>query len=68
MSLKAFHIFFITASTLLAFMFSAWLMQSYRETGDVSQLLAGGTSFFAAIGLIVYGIRFRRKLKHVSMI
>ena len=68
MSLKAFHIFFITASTLLAFAFSAWLVQSYRGSGDVTQLLAGAASFVAGIGLILYSIKFRRKLKDVSML
>jgi hypothetical protein len=68
MSLKAFHIFFITASTVLAFAFSAWLVQSYKESGELQTLLAGVIAFIAGVCLILYGIRFRKKLKHVSLL
>ena len=68
MSLKAFHIFFICASTLLALGFSVWEINGYFVSNDVLQLLAGVVSFGVAIGLTVYGIRFMKKLKHVRMI
>lgn len=68
MSLKAFHIFFISVSTLLAVGFAAWEIKGYTTSGDILQLFAGIASLVAATGLGVYGIRFMRKLKHVSMI
>jgi hypothetical protein len=68
MSLKAFHIAFITISTLLAVGFGIWELKGYATSDDVLQLTAGIVSLLAAAGLVVYGVRFMRKLKHVSMI
>lgn len=66
MSLKAFHIFFIALSTVTAFGFSMWLMSGYTKSGSVEHLVGALLSVLAGAGLIVYGIRFLRKLKHVS--
>jgi hypothetical protein len=66
MSLKAFHIFFIALSILTAFGFASWLVYDYSEGDNVGQLVAAVLSILAGAGLIVYGIRFLRKLKHVS--
>ncbi|MEK9136997.1 MAG: hypothetical protein AAB393_07735 [Bacteroidota bacterium] len=66
MSLKAFHIFFIALSTLMAFGFGGWLLNGYAESGSVGELLGGIASILVGVGLIVYGIRFLRKLKGVS--
>ncbi len=66
MSLKAFHIFFIALSVLTAFGFAAWLIDGYGKSDNVLQLLGGLLSGLAGVGLIVYGIRFLRKLKNVS--
>ncbi len=68
MSLKAFHIFFVAISILLAFGFAAWAVMSYASGGGAGLLLAAGLAVAAAVGLIIYGIRFLRKLKHVSFI
>ncbi len=68
MSLKAFHIFFIIISILLAIGFAAWEVNSYLLNGNVWQLLGGIVAVLAAIGLTLYGIRFMKKLKHVRMI
>jgi glycopeptide antibiotics resistance protein len=66
MSLKTFHIFFIALSILTAFGFAVWLIYGYTKSENVDQLLGGVLSIVAGAGLIVYGIRFLRKLKHVS--
>ena len=68
MSLKAFHIFFIGVSAALAFGFAAWAFRGYAESGNMLMLLTSVISILAGIGLVVYGIRFLRKLKHVSFI
>jgi hypothetical protein len=65
MSLKAFHIAFIIISTLLAIGFGAWELKGYATSNDGLQLAAGVASFVFAVGLVIYGIRFMRKLKHV---
>jgi hypothetical protein len=64
MSLKTFHILFITVAALLAFGFAWWLLNADPTTTGA---LAGGVlSALVGAGLIVYGIRFLKKLKHVS--
>ena len=68
MSLKAFHIFFIVVSALLAVGFAIWEIQRYIASHNLLQLVAGIIAIGAAIGLVLYGIRFMRKLKHVSLI
>ena len=66
MSLKAFHIFFIATSVLLAIGLGIWEIVAYAASGDAVQLLIGIASFLAAGGLVVYGVRFLKKLKHVG--
>jgi hypothetical protein len=65
-SLKAFHIFFISLSVLLAIGFSVWLFRSYSGSGDVWTLLAAVASLAAGLALILYGIRILKKLRHVG--
>lgn len=68
MSLKAFHIFFISLSTLLALGFAAWEVKGYVVSGEITQLVAGIISACVAVGLAVYGVRFVKKMKHVGLI
>ena len=68
MSLKAFHIVFILMSTLLALGFAGWSVMAYSSGGNTVHLLAAGVSVISGAGLIVYGIRFLKKLKHVSFL
>ncbi len=68
MSLKAFHIVFVAVSVLMAFGFAAWLLHGYTKSEAMSQLVGGGVSILAGLGLILYGLRFLRKLKHVSFL
>ena len=66
MSLKTFHIAFIIVSATLAFGFSVWLVKMYLENNGAMYITGSAFSFLAGVGLIVYGIRFLKKLKHVS--
>ncbi len=66
MSLKALHIVFITASTLLALGFAAWSFANYRDGGATSDLIYAIVSVLAGVGLVVYGRYFLKKLKHVG--
>lgn len=65
LSLKAFHIFFIAVSVLTAFGFGVWSVLAYAEEGGFGYLAMGGLSFIVGIALIIYGINFLHKLKHV---
>lgn len=66
MSLKAFHIVFITASVLLAFGFGAWSLVGYSDTGRRIDLMFGVASVLIGVGLIVYGRYFLKKLRGIS--
>ena len=66
MSLKAFHILFVTVSVILAVGFGFWCVREYQFRSDVTALLLGAASFAAAIALIVYGRWFLRKLRGVG--
>jgi hypothetical protein len=67
MSLKAFHLVFITAAIALAFGFGGWLLNGYLSPdGPVSDLVFGLISFAAGVGLILYERYFLKKTKNVS--
>jgi len=66
MSLKAFHLVFITAAILLAFGFGVWLAKSFFSGGSAWHLLSALLSFGAGIGLIVYECYFLKKTKDVG--
>ena len=68
MSLKAFHVFFVAVSVLLAAGFGWWALNEYRNEGSVANLIMGVASLVGGIGLIAYGRWFLRKLKGVSYI
>ncbi|HEY1662652.1 MAG TPA: hypothetical protein VGI03_09555 [Verrucomicrobiae bacterium] len=59
MSLKAFHLIFVTLLTTLSFGFATW--------GFVSdKILAGIGGILAGILVIIYGVYFLKKLKKIS--
>lgn len=67
MSLKAFHVVFITAAVALAFGFSAWMLKAYSSPeGVTSDLIYGAGSLVVGVGLIVYEYFFLKKLKNVD--
>jgi hypothetical protein len=67
MSLKAFHLIFITASCALAFGCAVWGIKNYFSTdGKALDLIFGLGSLAAAVGLIFYERYFLKKLKNVS--
>jgi len=59
MSLKAFHLIFVTLLTGLSFGCAAWAFQSGNAVWGVMGVVAG-------LMVIVYGVYFLRKLKKVS--
>jgi hypothetical protein len=67
MSLKTFHLIFITAASALGFGCSVWGLKNYFSAGGgLSDLLFGLGSLAAGIGLLVYERYFLKKLKDVS--
>lgn len=59
MSLKAFHVFFISVSALLALGVGYWGLRQ-------GQTALGAGSLAAALGLIVYGRAFLRSKKNLG--
>ena len=65
MSLKAFHVIFITAAVLLAFGFGAWMLNEHRDSQAASDFNMGVGSLVAGVVLVIYEAYFLRKLKKV---
>lgn len=67
MSLKAFHVIFITAASLMLFGCGVWMIRAYRSpegaTGDLVWAVAAITS---GVALLVYERFFLKKLKNES--
>lgn len=66
MSLKAFHVLFITASVTLSFCFGWYELDRYATTKVAADLWFGVGSCLTGVALIAYGIYFLRKLKNIS--
>ena len=59
MSLKAFHLIFVTLLTLLSLGFSGWAFAN-------GKIIFGASGIAAAILVVIYGIYFLKKLKKIS--
>ena len=67
MSLKAFHLIFITASSALAFGCGVWeLKNGFSSEGRALDFVFGIAALLAGLGLIIYERHFLKKLKNVS--
>ncbi len=67
MSLKAFHLIFITASSALAFGCGVWGIKDYfSAAGRPLDLAFGAGSLGAGAALILYERYFLKKLKKVG--
>jgi len=67
MSLKTFHIVFITLSSALALGCGVWLLISgFSADGTKKDIFFGISSLVGAAGLIFYGRYFLKKLKNIS--
>jgi hypothetical protein len=69
MSLKAFHVLFITLSCLLCFGCGAWqLTVASSPDGASSNLYIGLAAIVAGLALIAYEYYFLKKTKNVSFL
>lgn len=66
MSLKGFHILFVTLSTLLSIGFGLWAFGQYANSGSTGLLAVAVAALVFALVLIGYGVWFLRKLKGIS--
>ncbi len=63
MSLKGFHIVFVTLSSLLAFVFAGWSLHVWRAGEGSGHLAGAALSLVFGIALIVYGFWFWQKIQ-----
>jgi hypothetical protein len=69
MSLKTFHLVFITAASALAAGCGIWSLRSYfSPEGRGLDLAVGVGAILAAIGLVIYERYFLKKTKNVSFL
>lgn len=68
MSLKGFHILFITVSTLLALGVGTWCIWVDLVAGAPIYRTGAICSFIAALALMIYGVWFYRKMKQLRII
>lgn len=63
MSLKAFHLVFISAASAMAFGCGVWELRDFSAGGRTMDLLVGLGGLAAGIGLIIYERYFLKKFK-----
>ena len=66
MSLKAFHLIFVSASIAVCLFLGVWSFMSYQNTHARADLFYVITSVVAVVALLWYGKYFLKKLKHIS--
>jgi hypothetical protein len=65
MSIKGFHLIFITIAALFCAGFGVWALFFDQQDSGIGTKVAGVVTLMASIGLIFYGIHFRRKSKNI---
>ena len=68
MSLKIFHIVFIIFSSLLAIGVGGYCVLVDLTVGEPVYRTGAIVSFVCAVGLIIYGVLFYRKMKRLRLI
>jgi hypothetical protein len=68
LSLKAFHLLFISLAVVLTGGFAVWCVVTYIARHQASMLGLAAGSLVICAALIAYGVRVRRKLKDFSWI
>ncbi len=66
MSLKGFHLLFITIATLLCVFVALWALV-FQLSPTLGMQIFGGTCALAAVILPIYGVSFQRKAKELSL-
>jgi hypothetical protein len=66
MSLRAFHLVFISMSVVLAAFVAAWAAQQYQATQASLYAATSAAALLSGIGMAVYGAAFQRKTRRLS--
>lgn len=68
MSLKAFHVFFITLATLITAAFALWAARQAMVEGGAAAVVLAVSAVLTAVALPIYGAWFLKKTKEVSFL
>ena len=66
MGLRAFHLFFISLSAVMAAFCSAWAFSQFRADHQFVYAVGAVASALSVAGLAVYGASFQRKTRNLS--
>lgn len=66
MSLKAFHVFFVLLATALCGLCAAWAAREYMNAQATGMLVFALLSALSGAGILIYGVWFVRRQKHLS--
>ncbi len=65
MSLRSFHLLFVTLSVVLAAFFAAWAAGQYRLEHETGYVVLGVLALACGGGLATYGTIFQRKTRNL---
>ncbi len=65
MSLKSFHVVFISASVLLAFLLAAWCLAAAPQPAGTGRIAGAVLAALAGVGLVAYETWFLRKMRRL---
>jgi membrane protein implicated in regulation of membrane protease activity len=65
MSIKGFHLIFIAIAALFCAGFGVWALFFDEQDSGMGTKIAGVITLIASVGLVFYGIYFRRKSKNI---
>lgn len=65
MSIKGFHLIFITIAALFFAGFGVWALFFDQQDSGFTTKIAGVVTLIASVGLVFYGAYFRRKSKDI---
>jgi uncharacterized membrane protein YcjF (UPF0283 family) len=66
LSLRSFHLFFISVSIVLSAAVGVWGIRSWMDTKATEDLALGAFFFVAGIVLAFYGLKVRKKLRDLE--
>lgn len=66
MSLRAFHLVFISLSVVLAAFVAAWAEQQYQATHDTTYALTALGALASGVLMAIYGAAFQKKTRRLS--
>jgi hypothetical protein len=66
MSLKAFHLVFVTVTTMLSFVVAGWAVMQFLDTRHAGYLAAAAGALACGAAMVYYGKVFLKKFKDIG--